>query len=141
MNIWNPEVPRVVVILVLLVAGWVFIRYFEWKSLYYPAKELEATPDAIGLEYQDVQFISDDGHSLHGWWIPCTNARGTVIHCHGNAGNIGDRLWVAADLHRLGVNVFPVRLPWLRPEQGPHDGEGHLFGCASRLRSCAREIR
>mgnify|MGYP003586132247 CR=1 FL=1 len=91
-----------------LIAGGVYayLRYFEWRNLYYPARELQDTPADAGLEYEDVAFVAEDGVALHGWWIPCEKACGTVLHCHGNAGNIGDRVYLAADLHRLGVNVF-----------------------------------
>ena len=82
------------------------IRWLERKSLYYPTRELEATPELLKLRFEDITFVAEDGVVLHGWWLPCANARGTVIHCHGNAGNISHRLDLAADLHRLGVNVF-----------------------------------
>lgn len=87
-------------------AAWLGLRFFEWKNLYYPSIPIEVTPENFGLEYEDVQFVAEDGNELHGWWIPHPAARGTIIHCHGNAGNIGDRAWMAADFHRLGVNVF-----------------------------------
>ncbi|OQA29589.1 MAG: Alpha/beta hydrolase family protein [Verrucomicrobia bacterium ADurb.Bin345] len=90
----------------LAAAGWAFLRYFEWKNLYFPAGPITTTPAEFGLEYEDVVFVSEDGNALHGWWIPHARARGSVIHCHGNAGNIGDRAWLAADFHRLGLNVF-----------------------------------
>lgn len=95
--------------------GWIFLiaalvygylRYFEWKNFYYPSRSLAATPGDFGLKFEDIQFVAEDGVLLHGWWIPCENARGALIYCHGNAGNIGDRAWIMADLHRLGVNIF-----------------------------------
>lgn len=97
---------RVVWVLVLLALLWAYLRYFEWRNLYYPSSRIDFDPASMALPYEDVWFMSEDGHRLHGWWIPHENARGTVLHCHGNAGNIGDRIWIAADLHRLGVNVF-----------------------------------
>ncbi|OQW95989.1 MAG: hypothetical protein BWK77_06590 [Verrucomicrobia bacterium A1] len=97
---------RILWILALGGAVWGYLRYFEWRNVFAPSLEIESTPAEFGLEFEDVTFISEDGRLLHGWWIPHEKARGTIIHCHGNAGNIGDRAWMAADLHRLGVNVF-----------------------------------
>ena len=93
---------------VLLVLGALLLlcRWFEWKSLYMPFRELEGSPADLGLKYEDIQFVAEDGALLHGWWIPHAQARGTLLHCHGNAGNISHRLDLAADLHRLQVNVF-----------------------------------
>jgi len=83
-----------------------FFRWLERKNLYHPLRELEATPAALKLRFEDITFVAEDGVRLHGWWLPCAHARGTVIHCHGNAGNISHRLDLAADLLRLDVNVF-----------------------------------
>ena len=85
---------------------WLGARWFEWKSVFHPSRTLRETPAAAGLEFEDVSFVSEDAKVLHGWWIPHPQARGTILYCHGNAGNIGGRVGVGADLHRLGVNVF-----------------------------------
>jgi hypothetical protein len=82
------------------------LRLFEWKSLYFPHANIEATPAALGLTFEDITLITEDGVQLNGWWLPHPQARGTIIHCHGNAGNLGHRVELAADLHRLGLNVF-----------------------------------
>ena len=82
------------------------LRFLEWKMIYFPRVEIEATPDVLGLKFEDITFITEDGVKLNGWWIPHAQARGTLIHCHGNAGNLGHRVELAARLHGLGVNVF-----------------------------------
>src|SRR5215212_7050005 len=66
--------------------------------LYFPSREILATPGAAGLAYRDLEFDSGDGERLHGWWVAARGERrGHVLLCHGNAGNIGDRI-VHADL-------------------------------------------
>jgi len=106
MNGWGRMVWRIIWLLTLAGAVWGYLRYFEWRNIYAPSSDIETEPGQLGLSFEDVVFISEDGRLLHGWWIPHEQARGTIIHCHGNAGNIGDRAWLGADLHRLGVNVF-----------------------------------
>ena len=101
-TLFSRTIPWVIILALI----WFFLRYFEWKNLYYPARKITMTPEAARLEYEDINFIAEDGNQLHGWWIPHENPKGTVIVCHGNAGNIGDRVWVAADFHLLGLNVF-----------------------------------
>ena len=85
---------------------WVGLRWFEWQHLYFPDKHVEPTPTAVGLDFEEIWFVSDDDNNLHGWWIPHSEARGAVIMCHGNGGDIADRLYVAEDLHALKLNVF-----------------------------------
>lgn len=87
-------------------AVWAYLRYFEWKQLFKPSRLIEATPAAVGLEFEDVAFVSEDDTQLHGWWIPCERARGAVIYCPGNSGNVSQRIGLAADYQRLGLNAL-----------------------------------
>jgi len=92
--------------MILLVVLYGAVRVFEWKSLYYPSRTIAQVPSDIGMPYETVEIVTEDGVRLHAWWIPHEAARGSVIICHGNAGNIGDRVWIAQDLHSFGVNVL-----------------------------------
>lgn len=93
-------------LLILLGVLWLGLRWFERRSLYAPSRAIEATPADEGLAFEEVTFVTEDARVLHGWWIPHPAARGTILYCHGNASNIGNRIGVARDLHRLRVNVF-----------------------------------
>lgn len=81
-----------------------FLR--QSHMVYYPVKRIALTPSAIGLEYEDVRFTASDGERIAAWFVPAVNARGTVVMCHGNGGNIGDRLHSIELFHNLGVNVL-----------------------------------
>lgn len=87
-------------------AAWAGLRYFQWKKIYRPSRILETTPAAVHLEYEEVAFVAEDGRLLAGWWIPHPRARGTILHCPGHSGNVGDRIDLATDYHRLGVHAF-----------------------------------
>lgn len=89
-----------------IAAVWLFLRWFEWKSLYVPSRVIDATPAEVGLAFEDVDFVAEDGVRLHGWWIPNPQARGTILYCHGNGNNIANRVELCRDLHELGVNIF-----------------------------------
>ena len=102
-NIWLARLGK---LLVAVAAGWLLLRWIEWRNLYCPTSAITETPKTYGVEFEDVEFVAEDGARLYGWWVPCANARGTIIHCHGNGGNIGHRAWMAADFHRLGLNAF-----------------------------------
>ncbi len=82
--------------------------YFRQSSLIYypniPGRNLDATPERIGLTYRDVELITEDNIKLHGWFIPNNMAKGAVLFFHGNAGNISHRL--------ESINIFPA-LFWL----------------------------
>lgn len=82
------------------------VRWFEWSQTFRPSRRMEADPTLAGLPCENVIFYAEDGVRLNGWWIPRDDARGTILYCHGNAGNISTRLDVIAGLHSLDVNVF-----------------------------------
>lgn len=73
-----------------------------------PGRTLEAFPSDLGLEYEDVTLETDDGESLHGWYIPAPEARGVLLFFHGNAGNISHRLDSISIFHRLGLDVLII---------------------------------
>jgi fermentation-respiration switch protein FrsA (DUF1100 family) len=106
MMVGNPWLNRLLTTAIVLAVAWLLLRFMEWRSLYYPQRRLAYTPADAGLDYEDVTFVAEDGVALHGWWIPVTGAPGTLIVCHGNAGNIGNRVGLAADLVELGLNIF-----------------------------------
>ena len=68
------------------------VYFFQDRLLYFPSSEIACTPDAAGLDFEDVHFQAADGTALHGWYIPAPAARATLLFCHGNAGNISHRL-------------------------------------------------
>lgn len=88
----------------LLLCGLVFI--FQSRLVYFPDKQLPFTPAAIGLSYDDIRFMTADNLELNGWYIFNDYPIGTLLFCHGNAGNIGHRLASIKIFHDLGLNVF-----------------------------------
>jgi fermentation-respiration switch protein FrsA (DUF1100 family) len=88
-----------------------FVYYIQSSLIYYPnmpGRNLVATPENIGLKYQNVQLVTADGINLHGWFIPSNSAIGTVVFFHGNAGNISHRLESIDVFNRLDLNVFII---------------------------------
>lgn len=85
----------------------VLLVYFSQSRLiYYPMQKISNTPDAIGLDYTPINIATTDGETLHGWWVPAPDAKGTVLFFHGNAGNISHRINYLAMFKRLGYNTL-----------------------------------
>lgn len=75
------------------------------SMLFYPERGLPFTPERAQLAFRDVSLTTTDGTHLHGWWLPAkagVPVKGTVLHLHGNGGNMA---W-----HLGGT--------WWLPEQG-----------------------
>jgi len=88
----------------IIFAGFLFI--FQSHYIYYPVRALSADPGSIGLDFESVSFETKDRVKLSGWFIPGENARGVILFCHGNAGNISHRLESIQIFHRLGLDIF-----------------------------------
>ncbi|MBI4846250.1 MAG: alpha/beta hydrolase [Candidatus Omnitrophica bacterium] len=91
---------------ICVLAVYIYARYLENSSLYYPEKELEMVPADIGLAYEDVYFTAEDKVKLHGWLVKAENAKYTIIFCHGNAGNISHRIDKIKFFSLINVNTF-----------------------------------
>jgi len=93
-------------VLGLLLILFLFVRYFEHAQLYFPTKHLGMNPQHAGLSYEDVYVQTPDRKLLHGWFINNDKAKYVVLFCHGNGGNISDRLGKLRFLHELGLSVI-----------------------------------
>ena len=87
--------------------------------VFHPSKRIVATPEAIGLSYEDVRIRTEDGEIIAGWFLPAppaNAARGaslpaegrTLLFLHGNAGNISHRLDSLDYFHRLGFAILII---------------------------------
>jgi len=84
----------------------IILFLFQSRLIFHPKNEIGSTPEAIGLAFEDVYFRAENGVELNGWYIPSDSARGVILFCHGNAGNISDRLDYIGLFNSLGTDVF-----------------------------------
>jgi len=84
----------------------IYLKYLEKRGIYFPAKEINLYPSSVNLAFKDVYLTTPDKLSINAWYIPSRKAKFTLLFCHGNAGNIMDRLNKIQLLHRIGLNLF-----------------------------------
>jgi fermentation-respiration switch protein FrsA (DUF1100 family) len=106
----------------LLLLAYVYVK--QGEMLYFPAREIEATPYNIGLDYQDLTLRTKDGVDISAWYIPAEDARGFLLFCHGNAGNISHRLDSIRIFHSLGLSVLIFDYRGYGKSRGSPDEEG-----------------
>lgn len=83
-----------------------YMFVFQERVVFYPSRRVTMTPDRIGLTYEELELATDSGCTVSAWFVPADNPRGVVIFCHGNAGNIGDRLNTLEILNELGFSTL-----------------------------------
>lgn len=92
--------------------GLLILMYFrQAKLVYYPSRSLTSTPATAALDYEELSVATSDGETIHGWFVPAAGAKATVLFCHGNAGNIWNRIDLIWMIHDMGFNacVFDYR--------------------------------
>jgi fermentation-respiration switch protein FrsA (DUF1100 family) len=96
-------------ILALYAALVAYVYVFQSQLVFLPemgGRALRGTPRNIGLPFEELRIPSSDGVTLHAWHIPGEPGAATVLFCHGNAGNISDRLAWAKILRDMGLGVL-----------------------------------
>jgi len=97
---------------------------------YQPDRVLYDTPSRAGLKFEQVQLNSLDGTKLHGWFIPAAghsdpkNAKGTVVHFHGNAQNMSAHWQFVEWLPKRGFNLFVFDYRGYGLSEGTPDPKG-----------------
>lgn len=91
-----------------LYAGLLALMYLGQARLVFIPNDrtLVGTPGERGLPHQEVWLATADGERLHAWRVGPREARFSLIHCHGNAGNISHRLDLLEWLVDLGLEVL-----------------------------------
>ena len=82
---------------------------FERSMLFHPT-----AVDTVrsGADFESVQIRVSDDQQIHGLLLEHDTPRGVLLFCHGNAGNVTDRLRRLRELratHRLTVFGFDYR--------------------------------
>jgi len=109
----KPRLKRMIQsILFIVITSWILIAlliyFYQPKLIYYPHKEIVASPNDILLDYEEVTLTTSDNYEINAWWIPNANARATLLFFHGNAGNISHRLDSINNFHQLGLSVLII---------------------------------
>lgn len=100
------SIAGVVAVAYLALVGLLYV--IQDRLVYFPTRELTATPRDRGMAHEEVSLITDDGVKLHGWFILAPEARAVLLYFHGNAGNISHRLDRIALFQRLKLSVLIV---------------------------------
>jgi fermentation-respiration switch protein FrsA (DUF1100 family) len=107
---------RRLLLIVMLTAGLLGCN----GMFFFPYRDQMLSPEQLGLKYEDVDFLANDGTRLHAWFLPASGAAlGTILFLHGNAENISTHIMSVRWLPAQGFNVF------LLDYRGYGASEGH----------------
>ena len=88
------------------------------RQIFRPAGSVDATPEDLGLDYEEVFLTAADGVRLHAWFFPGKSGV-TLVFFHGNAGDVTHRLDMIPPAAGRPRRVDPaLRLPGVRSQRG-----------------------
>jgi uncharacterized protein len=97
----------------------VVLMIFEGKLIYFPDR------NGVGVSPgEEVWLTAADGVKIHGWYLPHPQARATILHLHGNAGNLEDRRDLVKAMHDLRANVMAIDFRGYGKSDGSPDETG-----------------
>ena len=110
----------------VLIGATLFLVFSEKRLIYYPAAEVEVTPKALGLPFEEVAIDVEPGVRIHGWFIKAAKepSVATVLFSHGNAGNIADRLDRVLRWREVGADFLLYDYRGYGRSTGSPDEEG-----------------
>jgi len=127
--------------LLILLAAFSGLMYVQQPGMiFFPDREIVETPQAWGLEYENVILDTKDNLQLHGWFIPNQESKHTLLFFHGNAGNISHRGESVRIFHRLGLNVLIFDYRGYGKSQGK-PGEQGMYQDANAAWSYLTQIK
>jgi hypothetical protein len=97
---------RVALLLAISLVGFYVVFYFAQTSLIAQGEPgLSISPRVLDWSYKEVTVPVGD-ESTHAWFLPLENAKGVVLYCHGNGGNLSQH-FRATGMHRaLGFSTL-----------------------------------
>jgi len=74
--------------------------------LYKPEIQVHITSQDREIPHHEVFLQTRDGVTISTWYVPAKESVGIVLLCHGNAGNISQRIDSYKIFQELGLSVF-----------------------------------
>jgi pimeloyl-ACP methyl ester carboxylesterase len=91
--------------------GLAIVLYLGQSNLVYmPSQQLIDTPATVGLKFEDIQITTKDNVNLASWFVPAKDndqiGKGVILFCHGNGGNISNRISYLPIFRDLGLSTL-----------------------------------
>jgi pimeloyl-ACP methyl ester carboxylesterase len=100
----------VIRILAFAYIGLAIVLYIGQSSLVFmPSKDVIETPEILGIKFENIQITTRDNVNLDTWLVPAKDdlvGKGVILFCHGNGGNISNRISYLPIFRELGLATF-----------------------------------
>ena len=94
------------IILYLSICAYMYI--FQRNFLYHPYKNNYLRGEKLNAEIKEIFIPSTEGITLKSWFYKNSNNKYTVLFFHGNAGELGNRIYKLNELKNLNLNYLII---------------------------------
>jgi pimeloyl-ACP methyl ester carboxylesterase len=75
-----------------------------------PSRDVIETPEILSIKFENIQITTRDNVNLDSWFVPAKDndlvGKGVILFCHGNGGNISNRISYLPIFRELGLATF-----------------------------------
>ncbi|MFN5397381.1 MAG: alpha/beta hydrolase [Pseudanabaena sp.] len=101
----------VIRILAFAYIGLAIALYLGQSNLVFmPSKDVIETPEILSIKFENIQITTRDNVNLDSWFVPAKDndlvGKGVILFCHGNGGNISNRISYLPIFRELGLATF-----------------------------------
>ena len=113
------------------------MKRLESLFFYPDAIDYGGHPENEGYELETLA-IPSQGAVLHGWYVKSpVEPKATIVHFHGNAGNVTNHWGYVAALPQLGFDVVTFDYRGYGKSTGKPDFQGVYDDCCAVLQECS----
>jgi multidrug transporter EmrE-like cation transporter len=81
---------------------------FQRNFLYYPYKNNYLRGEKLNVDFKEISVPSTEGITLKAWFYKNPQNKYTVLFFHGNAGELGNRIYKLNELKNLNLNYLII---------------------------------
>jgi fermentation-respiration switch protein FrsA (DUF1100 family) len=100
------------ILLSIYVARWTHFYRVQPHLLYHPQLSVDVRSRDKNVDHEEITYQTGDGVTISAWYVPyvpvegAEKTKGVVLFCHGNAGNISQRIDSFNIFQQLGISTF-----------------------------------
>ena len=93
---------------ILYVSICAYMYIFQRNFLYHPYKNNYLRGEKLNAKIKEIFIPSTEGITLKSWFYKNSNNKYTVLFFHGNAGELGNRIYKLNELKNLNLNYLII---------------------------------
>jgi len=93
---------------ILYISVCTYMYIFQRNFLYHPDKNNYLRGEKLNVDIKEISVPSTDGITLKAWFYKNPRNKYTVLFFHGNAGELGNRIYKLNELKNLNLNYLII---------------------------------